>query len=456
MLAIFIIGYFLIVFEHVNHVNKAAFAIVIGAATWAVYAIGGEEILNLGYSSSWKAYVAEHGTSLHGVINFITHNELLHHLSEIASIILFLMGAMAVVEVVDRYQGFRIIVNRITTTKKIHLLWILSLLTFFMSAILDNLTTTIVMVTLLRKILSDEKNRWLFAGMVIIAANAGGAFSPIGDVTTIMLWIGGQITAQSIITSIFVPSFMSMIVPLIILSFFVKGKITHPDRSQHDQEEYTTFKERVTILILGVSVLISVPIFKAITHLPPFMGILLGLGIIWIYTDRKLKGRLTDKRKLLCISQVLKQVDVPTILFFLGILSGVSALQSAGHLDILSGFLSEKVNNIYAINLIIGVLSSVVDNVPLVAASIGMYDIAAPDAVGYAADFVQDGNFWAFLAYCAGTGGSILIVGSAAGVAAMGIEKINFVWYLKNISLLAIAGYFAGAIAYWLQLLIIA
>lgn len=452
MLAIFLIGYLFIVFEHVNNVNKAAFAIVIGAGTWAVYAIGGEQILNLGFSSSWKEYLLHNEGGAEGVIHFISHNELLHHLSEIASIILFLLGAMTVVEVVDRYQGFRIIINRIKTTDKVVLLWILSILTFFMSSILDNLTTTIVMVTILRKMLSDQQNRWMFAGMIIISANAGGAFSPIGDVTTIMLWIGGQITAKSIISGIFLPSLVSMLVPLTILSFTMKGKIETPDRTEHNAEEYTTFRERVTILILGVCVLISVPIFKAVTHLPPFMGILLGLGIMWIYTDRHLKGRDKAKINQLKIGEVLKQVDVPTIFFFLGILSGVAALQSAGHLDILSKFLSEKVNNIYAINLIIGVLSSVVDNVPLVAASIGMYDVATPDSIGYAASFVQDGDFWTFLAYCAGTGGSILIVGSAAGVAAMGIESVNFVWYLKNISWLAIVGYLAGAVMYWIQI----
>jgi Na+/H+ antiporter NhaD/arsenite permease-like protein len=456
MLVIFIVGYGFIVFEHINHINKAAIAIFIGAAMWAIYAIGGEQILDLGYSSSWQEFT--HNSAGHTsseLIHFITHNELFHHLSQIASIILFLIGAMTVVEVVDRYQGFRIIVKLIQTVSKVRLLWIISFLTFFMSAILDNLTTTIVMVTLLSKLLTDKKNRWLFAGMVIIAANAGGAFSPIGDVTTIMLWIGGQITTIKILFALFIPSLLSMIVPLVILSFIVKGNIGHPTLSEDETSDFIPYKDRITILIFGVSVLVFVPVFKTFTHLPPFMGILLGLGLMWIYTDRKLKGKLSADHRKLCISHVIKQVDIPTILFFLGILSAVSALQSAGHLDIMARFLDEKVHYIYAINLIIGVLSSVVDNVPLVAASIGMYGISPVDSVDYAQHFIQDGQFWTFLAYCAGTGGSILIVGSAAGVAAMGMENIDFVWYLKNISWLALIGYLAGAGAFWIQNLIL-
>lgn len=455
MIAIFIIGYSFIVFEHVNHINKAATAILIAALMWAVYALGADQILSMGFSSSWKEYLTgiQNGEES-SFIHFVTHTELNHHLVEIASIFLFLLGAMTIVEVVDQYQGFKIIINKVQTTNKAKLLWIISILAFIMSAFLDNLTTTIVMITLLSKILSDKEDRWLFSGMVVIAANSGGAFSPIGDVTTIMLWIGGQITATKIIAGIFLPSLLGMVIPLLILSFKVKGTITHPELDEGDKEEFIQDKDRVTILILGIATLVFVPIFKAITHLPPFVGILFGLGIMWIYTDLKVKKFVHKDRRKLSIGNVLKKVDSPTIMFLLGILGAVAALQSAGHLDILAEFLDKKVHNIYAINLIIGVLSSVIDNVPLVAASIGMYDISSVDAVGYAQHFIQDGHFWEFLAYCAGTGGSILIVGSAAGVAAMGLEKIDFVWYLKKISWLALIGYLAGATVYGIQIIL--
>ncbi len=453
MLLVFLLGYGLIVFEHINEINKAAIALIIGATLWAIYALGAESILALGYSQSWNDFLqtaTEHEES-HRMLNFITEHELLHHLSEIASVVLFLLGAMTVVEVIDQYQGFRIIISRIKTTNIKKLLWLVSFLTFFMSAVLDNLTTTIVMVTILSKIISNQKNKWLFAGMVVIAANSGGAFSPIGDVTTIMLWIGGQITAANIISGIFIPSLISMVVPLVIMSFFVKGTIANPVLDQTETEEFTTHKERVTIFTMGIGALVFVPIFKTTTHLPPFLGVLLGLGIMWLFTDRKLRGKLASDRRKLCISSVMKKVDIPTIMFFLGILSGVAALQSAGHLDILASFLDEKFKNVYTINIIIGVLSAVVDNVPLVAASMGMYDISTVGATGYAADFIQNGSFWTFLAYCAGTGGSILIIGSAAGVAAMGIEKINFVWYIKHVGWIAAVGYLAGAGAYILM-----
>ncbi len=456
MFIVFIIGYLLIVFEHVLKINKAASALLLGVLTWVVYILGGQEILSLGFSKSWEAFNQNsvHHVNIESIRHFINENQLPHHLAEIAGIILFLLGAMTIVEVIDKYQGFRIITEKIKTTNKIKLLWLISFLTFFLSAILDNLTTTIVMVALMRKILTDKHNRWLFAGLVVISANAGGAWSPIGDVTTIMLWIGGQITAANIIKSIILPSFVSMIVPLSLLSLFIKGKISHPELSEDETREYIPKRDRLTILIAGILALISVPVFKTFTHLPPYMGMLLGLGFLWFYTDiRFFFNHRVDLRKL-SVSRVIKDVDVPTILFFLGILSGVAALQSAGHLDILSNWLANKIGNIYIINIIVGVISSIIDNVPLVAASIGMYDIASPDAIGYASFFVQDGNFWSFLAYCAGTGGSILIIGSAAGVAAMSLEKIDFFWYLKHISWLAVVGYLSGALTFWLTTII--
>jgi Na+/H+ antiporter NhaD/arsenite permease-like protein len=456
MLIVFIVGYMLIVFEHILKINKAASALLLGILTWTVYMVAGKEILSLGFSKSWTEYSASSLSELNieNVRHFISEVQLPHHLAEIMGIVLFLLGAMTIVEVIDRYQGFRIITEKINTTNKVKLLWIAGFLTFFLSAILDNLTTTIVMVAMLKKILTDKHNRWLFAGIVVISANAGGAWSPIGDVTTIMLWIGGQITAASIIKSIFLPSLVSMVVPLILLSIFIKGKIENPILEENESREYVPKKDRITILIAGVLALLSVPVFKTTTHLPPYMGMLLGLGFLWFYTDvRFYFNKRQDLRKL-SVNRILKDVDTPTILFFLGILSGVAALQSAGHLDILSGWLADKIGNIYAINIIIGIVSSIIDNVPLVAASIGMYDIAQPDAIGYASFFVQNGNFWSFLAYCAGTGGSVLIIGSAAGVAAMSLEKIDFFWYMKHISWLAIAGYLSGALTFWLITLI--
>jgi Na+/H+ antiporter NhaD/arsenite permease-like protein len=456
MLIVFIVGYMFIVFEHILKINKAASALLLGILTWTIYIVAGKEILSLGFSKSWAEFSANSLSELNieNVRHFISEVQLPHHLAEIMGIVLFLLGAMTIVEVIDRYQGFRIITEKIKTTNKVKLLWIASFLTFFLSAILDNLTTTIVMVALLKKILTDKHNRWLFAGIVVISANAGGAWSPIGDVTTIMLWIGGQITAASIIKSIFLPSFVSMVVPLILLSIFIKGKIENPILEENESREYVPKRDRITILIAGVLALLSVPVFKTITHLPPYMGMLLGLGFLWFYTDVRFHFNKRQDLRKLSVSRILKDVDTPTILFFLGILSGVAALQSAGHLDILSGWLADKIGNIYVINIIIGIVSSIVDNVPLVAASIGMYDIAQPDAIGYASFFVQNGNFWSFLAYCAGTGGSVLIIGSAAGVAAMSLEKIDFFWYMKHISWLAIVGYLSGALTFWLITLI--
>jgi len=456
MLLIFIIGYTLIIFEHKIKINKAASALLLGVLTWTAYIIGGKKILSLGFSRSWNEFSSHLSTPVNSetIREFISNQQLPEHISEIAGIILFLLGAMTIVEVIDNYQGFRILTDKIKTTNKVKLLWLISFLTFFLSAILDNLTTTIVMVALMRKLLTDKHNRWLFAGIVVIAANSGGAWSPIGDVTTIMLWIGGQITAASIIKTIFLPSLVSMIIPLIILSFFIRGKIKRPSLKEYETREFVPFKDQVTILIAGVIALISVPIFKTYTHLPPYMGMLLGLGFLWFYTDLRFHFNGKKDLRKLNVNRILKEVDTPTILFFLGILSGVAALQSAGHLDVLSGWLAQNIGNIYIINIFIGIISSVIDNVPLVAASIGMYDIAHPDAIGYASFFVQNGNFWSFLAYCAGTGGSVLIIGSAAGVAAMGLEKIDFFWYIKHISWLALIGYLSGALTFWLITLI--
>jgi Na+/H+ antiporter NhaD/arsenite permease-like protein len=453
MVVVFVLGYAAIALEHPLKIDKAASALLIGVLTWVLYVFGGVDILSSGVSRAWNEYVALNPSadSHQGMLDFITHHEVLHHLSEISAILFFLLGAMTIVEIVDQHQGFKIITDKIKTTNKVKLLWLLSFLTFFMSAVLDNLTTTIVMVALIRKLIDAKEDRWFFASMVVLAANAGGAWSPIGDVTTIMLWIGGQVTTFKIITGVLLPSLFTMLVPLGIVSFWMKGNITRPSSGNGNEKEFTTAKERAFILTLGISSLLFVPVFKTVTHLPPYMGMLFGLGVMWMVTEIMHKNKGHEDRRRLTVIGVLKKVDVPTVLFFLGILSAVSSLQSAGHLDILARYMDENIHNIYIINLIIGLLSSVVDNVPLVAGAMGMYATEGAGAVGYAANFVQDGLFWEFLAYCAGTGGSILIIGSAAGVAAMGMEKIDFIWYFKKISLLALAGYLAGAAVYYLE-----
>tara|TARA_Y100000385_G_C13105332_1_gene647242 strand:+ start:2641 stop:4050 length:1410 start_codon:yes stop_codon:yes gene_type:complete len=467
----------MIALEHPLKIDKAASAILTGTVLWGLYALNATGLLEMGLSPSWamaqtmatdvitfiKPNVDEvlynqawKGTveTANNVMHFVKH-DLDHHLVEISEILFFLLGAMTIVETVDQHQGFKLITDRIKTTNKVKLLWVLSILTFFMSATLDNLTTTIVMVALLRKLISDQKTRWFFASMVVLAANAGGAWSPIGDVTTIMLWIGGQITALSIITNVIFPSVITMIVPLLIVTFTVKGEVERPILDSADSKDFTSHFEQKLLLIMGVSALLFVPVFKTVTHLPPYLGMLFGLGVIWLITEIMHRNKpLEDKRKLTVIG-ILRKVDVPTIFFFLGILSAVAALQSMGHLNVLAEFLNDNMQNIYAINLVIGVLSAIVDNVPLVAGAMGMYPIAEMGATGFLTDFVVDGKFWQFLAYCAGTGGSILIIGSAAGVAAMGLEKIDFIWYMKKISLLALVGYLAGAGAYYLQVMVL-
>ena len=420
MIIVFVLGYIAIALEHPLKIDKAASALIIGGLGWALFSFTG---------------ISHHD---------LTH-EIQHHLVDIAEILFFLLGAMTIVELIDAHEGFAIITDKITTNKKVALMWILSILTFFFSAALDNLTTSIVMAALLTKLIKDKEDLWLFAGMVILSANAGGAWSPIGDITTIMLWIGGQVTAPNIITSIFIPSVVCALVPLIYLTFKLKGSITRPEKlklKEHAIDPTTSF-ERNLIFYMGVAGLLFVPIFKTVTHLPPYIGMLLSLGVLWLTTEIIHKSKNHEHKSQLSVIGVLKKVDVPTIYFFLGILLAVASLQSAGQLDIVADYLNKTFNgDVYIINMIIGLLSSIVDNVPLVAGAMGMYEIAPMG------DFAVDGKFWEFLAYCAGTGGSVLIIGSAAGVAVMGILKIDFIWYLKNISLLALMGYLAGAATY--------
>jgi len=472
MVVIFVLGYMAIALEHPLKIDKAAPALILGVLVWTVLILDVSGILNLGYSQAWEHF--KHSTLLTdfleknpeaGLIEqmkyFIIDNQILEHLGDISEILFFLLGAMTIVETIDQHQGFNIITNKITTTNKVKLLWILSVLTFFMSALLDNLTTTIVMVALLRKLIDDKKSRWFFASMIVIAANAGGAWSPIGDVTTIMLWIGKQVTAGNIIAMVFLPSLFNMIFPLLVVSIYMKGHVEKPQLDTEENTNFTTPFEQKLILFMGIGALLFVPVFKTTTHLPPYMGMLLGLGVIWVTTELMHRSkRYEDKRKLTVVG-VLKKVDVPTIFFFLGILSAVAALETAGHLHLLAGFLDKNVHDIYGINATIGVLSAIVDNVPLTAGAMGMYPVMTEAMVHasveptYLHHFVQDGAFWELLAYAAGTGGSILIIGSAAGVAAMGLEKIDFIWYMKKISWLALIGYFGGILIYWLQEMLI-
>lgn len=421
MVVVFVLGYIIIAFEHPLKIDKAATALLTAVAVWTLLIFGSEAIIGLGVDES-KVFVEE---------------SLMHHLGEISGILFFLLGAMALVELVDIHGGFDIITAKITTTKKVKLLWILCFVTFFMSAALDNLTTSIIMAALLRKLIPTKKDLWIFAGMVILAANAGGAWSPIGDVTTIMLWIGGQVTAVNIILKLFLPSLISLLVPLTLLSFKVKGNLEKTEAKKNTND--ITFKDKKTVMYFGIGALLFVPIFKTVTHLPPFMGILLGLSILWIVTELLHKRKIENVKKIYSINGALEKIDTPSILFFLGILLAVSGLQIAGHLNQLASFLDAEIGNIWIINGLIGVFSSIVDNVPLVAGAIGMYDLSV---------YPQDHTFWELLAYCAGTGGSILIIGSAAGVAIMGILKIDFIWYLKNITFYALVGYISGMLTF--------
>ncbi|MDP5100644.1 MAG: sodium:proton antiporter NhaD [Nonlabens sp.] len=424
ILVVFVLGYVCIALEHTFKIDKAAIALLTGTICWALFITGGSDLILSG--------------SGHEATELINEG-LKEHLADIAEILFFLLGAMTIVELIDAHEGFTVITDRIKTTNRVKLVWILSLLTFFLSAALDNLTTAIVMAALLRKLMADRQDLWLFAGILIIAANAGGAWSPIGDVTTIMLWIGGQVTAMNIITETFLPSLVCLLIPLIIISFRMKGDITNIEKDLHSNELEISRSDKLTVFVVGIACLLFVPVFKTVTHLPPFMGILFGLGIIWTLTELMHRNKDNDDKKSLTIAGVIRKIDTPSILFFLGILIAVGSLQSAGHLTDMAVYLDQNLNNVYAVNASIGVLSSIVDNVPLVAGAIGMYPLEV---------YPQDNMFWELLAYCAGTGGSILIIGSAAGVAIMGILKIDFMWYVKNISLLALAGYVAGILTY--------
>lgn len=417
IIAIFVLGYASIAFEQTIRINKAAVALVTGVLCWTIYILFSTE----------KEVVTE---------------ELISHMGDLSGILFFLLGAMTIVELIDAHDGFDVITTRITQTDKRKLLWIVSFITFFLSSVLDNLTTTIVVISLLRKLIRDDKDRLFFTGMVVVAANAGGAWSPIGDVSTTMLWIGGQITSLNIVSKLIIPSLICLVVPLIYLSFKLRGKVIRPDTDAYSNNQTFTRKQQLVVFFSGVIILILVPVFKTITHLPPFMGILLGLGILWIITEIIHKRKEEEVKHSLSVVEALRKIDAPSILFFLGILVCIASLQSIGVLTEFAQWMTTRLHNDNIIIISIGLASSVIDNVPLVAATQGMYSLT---------QYPTDHYFWEFLAYCTGTGGSALIIGSAAGVAAMGIEKISFFWYLKNISLLALLGYFAGALTYILQ-----
>ncbi len=460
LLIVFILGYLAIAFEHPIKIDKAASALVMGGVIWGALALGIDELVTKEFLlefyekfetkfNTLKEIGFYNETDFAKPIKFLKY-ELSHHLVDIGEILFFLLAAMTIVELVDCHQGFSIITDKITTQRKVPLMWILCVISFFFSAVLDNLTTSIVMAALISKMIKDKKDLWMFAGMIIISANAGGAWSPMGDVTTIMLWVGGQVTPWNIISSIFIPSLVCMIIPLTYISFKLKGSIQSPNStSLNDNIISIDSFERNLIFYMGVLGLLFVPIFKITTDLPPYVGMLLSLGVLWVTTEIIHRNKKYDQKRHLSVIGVLKKVDTATIFFFLGILLAVAGLQTAGQLDIVAQYLERTFsgeNKIYIINVLIGLMSALVDNVPLVAGAMGMY-ATGPIQDGVLA-YPVDHTFWQFLAYCAGTGGSVLIIGSAAGVAVMGILKIDFMWYVKKISFLALLGYIAGAITY--------
>ena len=414
LLTIFVLGYAAIAFENAIKINKTASALITGVLCWVVYI----------FFTANKLAV---------------NDSLLKHLGDISGILFFLLGAMTIVELIDAHDGFDTIARFVSSTNKRSLIWIVGFLSFFLSAILDNLTTTIVMVSLLRKLVKNQDDRLLFVGIVVIAANAGGAWTPIGDVTTTMLWIGGQISSSNIMLKLFLPSLVCLIVPLIVVSVSIKGNVERVEIQRFVSSGLLSKSKQTKILILGILILVLVPMFKMATHLPPFMGMMLGLGLLWVVTEIMHRSYDYEEKKHLTLVSALHNIDISSILFFLGILMSIAALEASGILTAIALGLSKSVGNLSVIVMSIGLSSAVIDNVPLVAATQGMYSLG---------QYPMDSYIWEFLAYCAGTGGSILIIGSAAGVAAMGMEKIDFFWYIKKISWLALMGFFSGAFVY--------
>lgn len=430
LVTVFVIGYLLITLEHTLKINKSTFALIMCGVLWSIYSLCTHDV---------------------------KEEALLKFLGETCEILMFLIAAMTIVEHIDRYGGFSFITEHIHAKNKRMMLWILSVTTFFMSAVLDNMTTTIIMIMMLRRLLPDQKERWIFAGVLVLAANSGGAWSPIGDVTTIMLWMADEVTAPSLIENLLLPSIISVIVPVAIATRWIK-KEPMPKPMARREEAILMSQEHPhiskAILILGVVGLLFVPVFKTVTHLPPYMGMMMSLGVIWLVTEILITRYKIDPKLGGRVSQAMRHIDMSSILFFLGILMSVSALQQAGILRSVAGYLNDNIHEPVSIAGLIGVLSSIVDNVPLVAACINMFDInnmpATTDPT-YLSYFVDDGLFWHLLTFTAGVGGSLLIIGSAAGVVAMGIEKIPFFWYFKRITFIAFLGYLAGILFIWLE-----
>jgi len=431
-ITIFLLGYVLIALEHPIRINKTATALLTGTLCWTVLALANTSFVGELVSSGLISSSEQLSTFL--------NNSLAHQLASIAGILFFLLGAMTIVELIDAHDGFQIITENIRTRDTRALLWIVSWVAFFLSAILDNLTTSIVMVSLIRKIIPYRDTRMFFAGMIIIAANAGGAWSPIGDVTTTMLWIGGQISSWAIIKSLFLPSVVCLLLPLLVLTFQLSGRMEGFETPKHAT---TTVKWSKTMLIVGIGALVFVPIFKTVTHLPPFLGVLLGLGVLWLLSELVNPDLDDSLKKQYSVAGALTRIDVPSVLFFFGILLAVGSLEAIHTLDRFAHLLESWFGDTRIIISLIGVFSAIIDNVPLVAASMGMYPVA---------EYPVDSMIWHYLAYCAGTGGSLLIIGSAAGVAVMGMEKIDFLWFLKRISWLALIGYIGGALTYLILL----
>jgi Na+/H+ antiporter NhaD/arsenite permease-like protein len=429
IVAAFVIGYFFIAIESVTKINKAAIAILMCVVCWTLLAVGHGDMLGISLPADWELGHA------------IEKN-----LGEAGTTLFFLMGAMTIVEIVDQHGGFNWVRGALASKTKRSLLWKIAFMTAILSAVLDNLTTSIVMIMILRKLVQDKQDRMWFAVCVIIAANAGGAFSPIGDVTTIMLWNGKMITALGVISEIIVPSFIAFIVPTAVMQMHLRGELPKVEDKREAEISYITKVERKLIFILGVGGLCSVPVFHSLTELPPFMGILLVLAVLWTVTE--VIYRRNDEHDPMAkrVTKMLTRIDMSTILFFLGILMAVATLSEIGVLRALGEWLDQEIGNHYLVTGAIGVLSSIVDNVPLVAGAMKMYPMGA---IG--TDFGVDGIFWQLLAYCAGVGGSMLIIGSAAGVVVMGLEKLTFGWYMKNVTWIAFVGYVAGIICYWLE-----
>lgn len=456
---IFLLGYFLITIESSLKVNKTAIALLLGVECWVLYMLNCETYVSALHADDfarWKAALGDGSAAT--AVSYVISQIFVSHVGDASEIIFFLLGAMTIVEVVDTNGGFDFVREKVNTTSQRSLLWRIAFMTFFLSAVLDNLTTTIVMIMVLRKLIQQRDLRLRYAGMIVLAANAGGAFSPIGDVTTIMLWIKGNISTVGVISEVFLPSIACILVPLLIMQRSVKGTLpvaagtkTNAQKAQYDFSK----RQRHAVFYVGVVGLVLVPVFRSFTGLPPFMGIILVLSLLWILTEFFYRRRNIPSNNAKHVSVILHSIDLSTILFFLGILLAVSALQETGVLSALGREL-EAVSggNAYIVTATIGVASSIVDNVPLVASCMGMYDIATP-AVALAnpemVNFVQDGTFWQLLGFCAGTGGSILIIGSAAGVVVMGLERISFGWYLKRFSLLAFLGMLAGMLVYYLE-----